>query len=194
VRIAGILLAAGSAVRFGGDKLLEPLPAPTDDCDAGTPVGIAACRHLAAAVSETIAVVRPHDLALAECLRDAGARVVRCSRADEGMGASLACGVQSVPDADAWLIALADMPWIKTSTIAMLASALANGADIVAPSYQGARGHPVGFSQRHFAALAALTGDEGARNVVISNRSALSLLETDDAGVLRDIDTRSELL
>ena len=194
MRIAGILLAAGSAVRFGGDKLLEPLPAPTDDCDAGTPVGIAACRHLAAAVSETIAVVRPHDLALAECLRDAGARVVRCSRADEGMGASLACGVQSVPDADAWLIALADMPWIKTSTIAMLASALANGADIVAPSYQGARGHPVGFSQRHFAALAALTGDEGARNVVISNRSALSLLETDDAGVLRDIDTRSELL
>ena len=194
MRIAGILLAAGGAVRFGGDKLLEPLPAPTDDCDAGTPVGIAACRHLAAAVSETIAVVRPHDLALAECLRDAGARVVRCSRADEGMGASLACGVQSVPDADAWLIALADMPWIKTSTIAMLASALANGADIVAPSYQGARGHPVGFSQRHFAALAALTGDEGARNVVISNRSALSLLETDDAGVLRDIDTRSELL
>ena len=194
MRIAGILLAAGSAVRFGGDKLLEPLPAPTDDCDAGTPVGIAACRHLAAAVSETIAVVRPHDLALAECLRDAGARIIRCSRADEGMGASLACGVQSVPDADAWLIALADMPWIKTSTIAMLASALANGADIVAPSYQGARGHPVGFSQRHFAALAALTGDEGARNVVISNRSALSLLETDDAGVLRDIDTRSELL
>jgi len=193
VRIAGILLAAGSAVRFGGDKLLEPLPAPSDDCDAGTPIGIAACRHLAAAVAETVAVVRPGDVALARCLSDAGARVIECPRAHDGMGASIACGVRSAGDADAWLIALADMPWIKPSTIAMLASALATGADIVAPSYLGARGHPVGFSRRHFAALAALTGDEGARNVLVANQSTLSLQETDDAGILRDVDTRTQL-
>src|SRR5947208_7059665 len=30
---------------------------------------------------------------------------------------SLACGVQATPDDDGWLVALADMPWIKPSTI-----------------------------------------------------------------------------
>ena len=181
-------------MRFGGDKLLEPLPRATDDCEAGTPIGVAACRHLAAAVSATLAVVRPSDAALATMLRDAGARVVECARAEEGMGASLACGVQSAPDADAWLIALADMPWIRPSTIRTLAAALAGGADIVAPSYNGERGHPVGFAQRHYAALSALTGDEGARAIVQVNQTTLRLEATDDPGVVRDVDTRVQLL
>src|SRR5947208_4959013 len=86
---------------------------------------------------------------------------------------SLACGVQATPDADGWLVALADMPWIKPSTIRTLAAALTAGADIVAPSYNGERGHPVGFARRHYAALSALTGDEGARAIVQVNRATL---------------------
>jgi molybdenum cofactor cytidylyltransferase len=193
VHIVGILLAAGSSARFGGDKLLEPLPQATDDCEPGTPMGVAACRHLCAAVSATLAVVRPSDTVLATMLRDVGARVVECARAEEGMGASLACGVQATPDADAWLIALADMPWILPSTIHLLASALAAGADIVAPFYNRERGHPVGFARRHYAALAALTGDEGARAVLRANQPTLRLVATDDAGVVRDVDTRGDL-
>jgi molybdenum cofactor cytidylyltransferase len=193
VRIVGILLAAGRSVRFGGDKLIEPLLQAAGDCAAGTPIGVAACRHLGAAVSATVAVVRPSDTVLATMLRDAGARVVECARAEEGMGASLACGVQAAPDADAWLIALADMPWIRLSTINLLASALAAGADIVAPSYHGERGHPVGFARRHYAALAALTGDEGARAVLLANHATLHFVATDDPGVVRDVDTRDQL-
>ena len=151
MRLVGILLAAGRSERFGGDKLVAPLPRPIDDIPAGTPIGVAACRHLAAALPEVLAVVRPGDATLAALLRDAGARVVECARAAEGMGESLACGVRSTPDADGWLIALADMPSIKPATITMLASALQRGADIVAPQYNGQRGHPVGFVPRsHF--------------------------------------------
>ena len=193
MRIVGILLAAGGSVRFGSDKLIEPLLQAAGDCAAGTPIGVAACRHLGAAVSATVAVVRPSDTVLATMLRDAGARVVECARAEEGMGVSLACGVQAAPDADAWLIALADMPWIRLSTINLLASALAAGADIVAPSYHGERGHPVGFARRHYGALAATTGDEGARAVLLANRATLHLVSTDDPGVVRDVDTRDQL-
>jgi molybdenum cofactor cytidylyltransferase len=193
VRIVGILLAAGRSVRFGGDKLLAPLPQAAGDCDAGTPIGVAACRHLGAAVSATVAVVRPSDAVLATMLRDAGARIVECARADEGMGASLACGVQAARDADAWLIALADMPWIRPSTITLLASALTAGADLVAPSYNGERGHPVGFARRHYAALAASNGDEGARAVLLANHATLHFVATDDPGVVRDVDTRGQL-
>jgi len=193
VRIVGILLAAGRGVRFGGDKLLEPLPHRAGDCEAGTSIGVAACRHLGAAVSAVVAVVRPDDTALATMLRDAGARVVECAEADEGMGASLACGVQLAGDADAWLIALADMPWIRPSTIKRLATALAAGTDIVAPTYNGERGHPVGFARRHYAALAASTGDEGARALLLANPATVDLVTTDDPGVVRDVDTRDEL-
>jgi len=193
VRIVGILLAAGRSVRFGSDKLIEPLRQAAGDCAAGTPIGVAACRHLGAAVSATVAVVRPSDTVLPTMLRDAGARVVECARAEEGMGASLACGVQAAPDTDAWLIALADMPWIRPSTINLLASALAAGADIVAPSYHGERGHPVGFARRHYGALAATTGDEGARAVLLANRATLHFVATDDPGVMRDVDTRDQL-
>ena len=193
MRLVGILLAAGRSERFGGDKLVAPLPRPIDDIPAGTPIGVAACRHLAAALPEVLAVVRPGDPTLAALLRDAGARVVECARAAEGMGESLACGVRSTPDADGWLIALADMPSIKPATITMLASALQRGADIVAPQYNGQRGHPVGFARRHDAALAALRGDEGARAIILANRATFTLQTTDDPGVLHDIDTPSQL-
>ena len=193
MRLVGILLAAGRSERFGGDKLVAPLPRPIDDIPAGTPIGVAACRHLAAALPKVLAVVRPGDATLAALLRDAGARVVECARAAEGMGESLACGVRSTPDADGWLIALADMPSIKPATITMLASALQRGADIVAPQYSGQRGHPVGFARRHHAALAALRGDEGARAIILANRATFTLQTTDDPGVLHDIDTPSQL-
>ena len=193
VRIVGILLAAGRSERFGSDKLLVALPSAFDDIAPGTPIGVAACRHLVAALPETIAVVRPGDRMLADRLRNAGAHVIECPRAEEGMGASLACGVMASPDASGWIVALADMPWIRPATIQSVAAALEAGADIVAPTYRAERGHPVGFAQRHYAALAASTGDLGARAILTAHRDQVTLLPTDDAGVMRDIDEPRQL-
>ncbi|HEY7944089.1 MAG TPA: NTP transferase domain-containing protein, partial [Casimicrobiaceae bacterium] len=55
--IVGVLLAAGSGSRFGGDKLLAKLA-------DGTPLALAALSTLAAAVDVVVAVVRPADAAL----------------------------------------------------------------------------------------------------------------------------------
>jgi molybdenum cofactor cytidylyltransferase len=189
----GVLLAAGRGERFGGAKLRAPLPQSTPDVAAGTPVGVAACRHLALAIPEIVAVVRPGDDALADELRIVGARVVVCANAELGMGRSLACGVRAAHDADGWIIALADMPWVRPATIRTLATALGKGADIVAPSYLGERGNPVGFSRRHFAALTALQNDEGARAIVVANRQTMTLQAGDDAGVVRDVDLKTDL-
>jgi len=193
VRIVGILLAAGRSERFGSDKLVAPLPHSRGDVEGGTPIGVAACRHLVAAVPETIAVVRPSDHVLSKLLGDAGARVVECAKADAGMGASLACGAQSAADADGWIVGLADMPWINSATIAAMVSALERGADIVAPIFNGQRGHPVGFARKHYAALVALTGDEGARAILSEHRQSVKVITTADAGVIRDIDTPEQL-
>ena len=193
MHIVGILLAAGQGTRFGGAKLLAPLQTASHSVAAGTPVGVAACRHLVAAVADVVAVIRPGDRALAQQLREAGARVVECQRADDGMGASLACGVTAAPDADGWVVALADMPWLAPATIISVADALTAGADIAAPIIDGERAHPVGFSRRHFAALVALTGDAGAKSLVAENRESMRLIATDDEGARRDVDTILDL-
>jgi molybdenum cofactor cytidylyltransferase len=190
----GILLAAGRGARFGGAKLLAPLPTASHGVAAGTPIGVASARHLLAALGHLIAVVRPGDPLLHAALAATGARVIVCPRADEGMGASLACGVAAAPTDAGCIVALADMPWIAPATIVLVAEALRRGASIVAPVHRGERGHPVGFAARHRAALQALSGDEGARSVVAANPGAVTTFVVDDPAVVRDVDLPDDLL
>ncbi|MCL4799694.1 MAG: nucleotidyltransferase family protein, partial [Burkholderiales bacterium] len=58
---------------------------------------------------------------------------------------------------------------------------------------RGERGHPVGFAARYGAELAALAGDAGAREILRRDRGLVELIEVDDPGVLRDVDTRADL-
>ncbi len=184
--ICGILLAAGASKRFGTDKLMHPLA-------QGVPVAAAALANLRAAIPHVIAVVRPGMPALEKLLSEAGATVIVCANADEGMGASLAAAVSASGDVAGWVIALADMPFIRPETIEKIAASLAAGAAIAAPAYRGDRGHPVGLSARFRAQLEALHGDEGARALLKQNASLVELIEVDDPGVCRDIDTQADL-
>jgi molybdenum cofactor cytidylyltransferase len=188
--IIGILLAAGSGRRFGVRngrcKLLQPLP-------GGEPVGVAAGRKLAVAVPGSLAVVRPEDRALATALAAAGLEIVEHPGADGGMGTSIATGVRASADAGGWLIALGDMPWIQPVTIRALAGRLASGASLVAPTYEGKRGHPVGFAAPWGTRLQTLEGDIGARDLIAAPGADLVLVPTTDPGVLIDIDEPSAL-
>ena len=75
--ICGILLAAGSASRFGSNKLLYPLP-------DGTLIGIAAARHLKQCVEHVIAVVRSDDKVLANLLHAEGVSTIVAEKAEQG--------------------------------------------------------------------------------------------------------------
>lgn len=185
-KIVGILLAAGASRRFRADKLNQCLA-------NGVPVAVQACRNLMAASDEVVAVLRPGSEILASRLRDEGAEIVICVDADRGMGNSLARGITARPTAAGWLIALADMPWIAPPTIRQIAEALRCGAEIAAPSWQGQRGHPVGFAGSLKAELANLSGDAGAKAVVQAHRQQLRSIECNDPGVIRDIDTPADL-
>ena len=149
--------------------------------------------NLRAAIPHVIAVVRPGVPALEQLLSEAGATVILCANADAGMGASLASAVHASIGVDGWVIALADMPYIRPETIQKIAASLAAGAAIAAPAYRGERGHPVGLSARFRAQLEALRGDEGARALLKQNASLIELIEVDDPGVCRDIDTPADL-
>lgn len=109
------------------------------------------------------------------------------------MGYSLAAGVAASRDARGWLVALADMPCIRVATLQAVAELIGGGAALAAPSYAGRRGHPVGFAARWRGALLALEGDEGARAILEQSRFLLHVLETDDPGVLQDVDSPADL-
>jgi len=184
--ITGILLAAGSARRFGAPKLMQPM-------HNGVPVAATAAHALIQALPNTLAVVKPGDHALIEVFTELGLQIVENPLADEGLGTSLAAGVSATAEADGWLIALGDMPWIQSATISALADRLENGASMVAPVYAGRRGHPVGFSSCWLQPLRDLSGDKGARDLIAGYSDALELLATEDAGVLKDIDYPQDL-
>lgn len=184
--IVGVLLAAGAGARFGGAKLLAPL-------EDGTPVGVRSARALRSGVDRALAVVRPGDAPLETLLRAEGLEVLPFAGALEGMGASLAFGISSAPAADGWVVALADMPFVRPETVSAVVQALTAGAAIVAPAFRGRRGHPVGFSATLLAELVRLEGDGGARSILVCHESEVVLLECDDAGVVRDVDEPSDL-
>jgi molybdenum cofactor cytidylyltransferase len=186
LRFVGLLLAAGSATRFGSDKLQHPLP-------HGVAIAVQAARHLKAEVPRVVAAVRPGAEETARALAAEGCDVVVCERAAEGMGASLACAAQAAGDAEGYLVALADMPFVRPSTIAAVRDALAGGAVVAAPYFRARRGHPVGFAGRLQAELAALAGDEGAKSVLDAHAAQLVKVPVGDPGALRDIDKPSDL-
>ena len=186
MRIVGLLLAAGASSRFGADKLLHDLP-------HGVPMAVQAARHLKAVLPDVIAVVRPGGGDLERRLGAEDVAVVVCGRADEGMGASLACAVRAAGDAEGYLVALADMPFVRPSSILAVRDALAAGAALAAPYWRARRGHPVGISARFRPVLEGLAGDEGARALLARHAAELIKVPVGDPGVLRDIDRPEDL-
>ncbi|WP_175941079.1 nucleotidyltransferase family protein [Caballeronia sp. BCC1704] len=184
----GILLAAGLGTRFDPsglqNKLLATLP-------GGTPVVFQSARRLLSVASDVIAVVRPGAEKLADVLNEAGCDVIFSADAARGMGATLAAAVRATSEAEGWIVALGDMPWIEPSSIEAVARPLDAGAALVAPMYRGQRGHPVGFGLAHRATLAALDGDAGARAIFAT--AAPLLVGVDDPNVLRDVDQPGDL-
>ena len=186
MKFVGLLLAAGSASRFGSDKLQHPLP-------HGVAIAVQAARHLIAVVPRVVAVVRPGTQDTARSLAVEGCEVVVCDKAVEGMGASLACAARAAGAADGYLVALADMPFVRPSTIAAVRDALSEGALLAAPYWRARRGHPVGFAGSLRAELEALAGDEGAKRVLAAHEARLVKVPVGDPGAIRDIDRPSDL-
>lgn len=188
MNLVGILLAAGKGRRFDPSGASNKLLAPLADQEL---VAVASARAMLAALPVVIAVV-PADGALAAALRAAGCDVTVCADAERGMAASLVHGLRhSLPAAQAWVVGLADMPFVRSATIGALGAAIEHGAAIAAPVHAGRRGNPVAFGSAHLAALLALEGDQGARALLTTQ--VVTEVAVADPGIFQDIDTVADL-
>lgn len=180
--VGAILLAAGGARRMGEDKLLADL--------GGKPmVAHALDAIVEARLGGPIVAVVPGSRVAG--LLEGRAALVEVADHALGMGHSLARAIREVPrDWTAVIICLADMPFVKPATLATLARE-ADAQAIVRPCWEGRAGNPVVWGRSHFAAMAALSGDQGGRALL--NRHPVELLECGDPGVLVDVDTPEAL-
>jgi nicotine blue oxidoreductase len=167
--IAAVVLAAGGASRFGSPKQQLMLP------DV-----LRAVR--ASSVDEVVVVEGAHSLQVTTCNLEEGpaARVVRCDEWERGMGASLRCGLESLPtEAEAAIVVLADGPDLAPQAIdRVIAAWRSGGSAVVAASYGGVRGHPVLLARSAWPDVP----DEGARAL------DPALISCDDLGPPGDVD------
>ena len=183
--VVAILLAGGHGTRFGGDKLLHPLP-------NGESVGVASAQKLITVFEHCTAVVRETDTTLQQALSKLGCQIVTQPQSDAGIGDNLALGVAASQDANGWVIALADMPWIQMDTLRQIRQSVEANTPITAPVFNNQRGHPVGFNQCFREQLLALHGDSGAKSILKNQK--VTLLPVDDVGILKDVDRQEDLL
>lgn len=197
----GLLLAAGQGSRFGGDKLRHRL-------ENGTPMGLQAALNLKQAVDEVICLVRPEDKTLIKIFSEQGFTVVKNSEHRSGLSSSIRTGIKARPDADYWLIALGDMPYIQSRTYQALSHNIDKALrqnkhqhNIIRPVFSHSNnqnekqpGHPVAFPNRFKDKLLALSGDIGAASIVNKASHETRLISVNDAGILKDVDERRHLL
>ena len=162
---AAVILAAGAATRFGSPQQRLLLPAVLE-------------RVRAAGLEELVVVLGAHEA-------DVDAPSVRCPDWELGPGASLRCGLAALSaGAEAAVVVLADGPQLSSEAIGRVLGAWREtGAELVAASYGGARGHPLVLDRRGFAEIP----DEGLRL-----RKPL-LVPCDDLGPPGDVDYATDL-
>ena len=183
-----LILAAGLSRRFGdADKLLAPLQ--------GKPLiahVLDTLKQLPLPCERVVVCVGPNPTPLTDYLSARQQTFTRCPNASAGMGSTLADAVSAHADWPGWIICLADMPAISAATYhALLTHNPPHG--LLAPSWQGQRGHPVRIDQRFRENLCKLQGDTGARHLLAQHNDDLALLSVEDPGITLDIDTPSDL-
>lgn len=185
--IAGLLLAAGGARRFGAPKLIHHF--------RGTPIVRWSAEALAAATDALFVVVPSDPGPLREALHGIPARIVVNPEPARGLGRSIACGVGALPpDVDAVIIALADEPLADRAwTNAVIARYRAEERKaIVTSMFRGIRRHPILFDRIVFPELMQLDGDRGARAVVERDPTRVAVVEFNEPGTI-DVDSPEDL-
>jgi len=191
-----ILLAAGRSRRFGADKRLYQVE--------GSSLLKRSISTSLALTLRTLVVLRPDDKSIIDELlgdfqNDPNIEIVFAEDADLGMGHSLSFAVKHLQslsveennfpfyEVQAALVMLADMPWVSPETIAKVVASFSAGK-IIIPTCKKVWGHPILFSSKWFSSLERLTGDNGAKRLLQSNKEALVEIEVEDEGILRDVD------
>lgn len=213
--IPGILLSAGSSIRFGSDKLLSLLPTGETLLERALRV------HLQSQISSLIAVVSPNlgkiiienndilsfsgmviqkrvDTWYAFWCRWGGGRLAINEKFQEGISSSIRKGLSCLKDeekAGGLLISLSDLPLLTPQTINFfIKKFLAQRAGILLPVFNGITGHPVIIDINRFKKdISKIKGDVGLRILIKKYPKMVKKIPWRDDSVTWDIDNPKDL-
>jgi len=188
--VSAVVLAAGSSTRFAGEA-----PKQLTVFDGASMVRRITQAALASKASEVIVVTGFQQARVAAEVKGLAAHCVYNRRFQQGLSTSVKTGLWAVSDhSSAVLFIPCDQPRLDTATLDLLVDAYRRGpGSILVPAHRGRRGAPVLFDRKFFAELAAITGDEGGRQVLLRHPGEMVEVELPDEAPLHDFDTVEEL-
>ena len=189
---AGIILAAGTSVRFGQPKQLIRL----------------GNKYLVEWVLDAALDSRLHKVvlvlgharetilrALGSKVQHPGLEVAINPRYRDGQATSLKTGLLSLrQNFGSVMFLLGDQPMLKTDIIDhMLDQFRQSENDLCVPVYKNKSGNPTIFRRPLYDALMQISGDTGARDIIRKNSDRAQFVEIDDPLCFFDIDTPKDL-
>lgn len=184
-----VLLAAGQSSRYGSPKQLVKI---NGRCLVTRSFDI-----LASVFGCNISVVVGANAEAVTAQLEGIPQIVENPIWDHGIGASIAAGVNALPDnCDAVVIALADQIAIKADHFAELVELHVSEPDLIhCAEYGGSVGAPVVFPKSYFEQLAKLDSDQGAKHIIeqVMAQDATQVSKLVMPAAALDIDTPSQL-
>jgi molybdenum cofactor cytidylyltransferase len=202
--VAGIILAAGEARRFGESKQLL-------DYHGQPFIRAVAKTALASGLSPVVVVSGANAEAVEAAVSDLPVVLARNSGWQNGQSSSIRTGLQALRHPDlpnvsyatfepgggwkgfgAAIFLLADQPQLTSTVLRALIEQHAQTlAPVLVPLVAGRRANPVLFDQATFHDLLSLTGDVGGR--AIFSKYSVAYLPWQDESLLMDVDTPDDL-
>jgi len=186
LNIAAVVPAAGASVRMGGaNKLLLPWGSST--VIEGVIDGLIEC-----GIADIVVPLGRDAEKVRQCLRNAPVRIFYNTLHEDGMSTSIVQGVKLLHEAsDGIMIALADMPVVRPSTLKTLCAEFRGhaGQSTIVPVLEGRQGNPVLFPSSLRNELLLLDGDRGAKALLDRHNDSVIHVPVDDPGIFLDIDT-----
>jgi molybdenum cofactor cytidylyltransferase len=184
--IGAIVLAAGMSRRMGQSKILLPWT------KRKTIIEHIIDQLILSRVDHITVVTGYRGDEVRDIAEKLGVEVVHNPYYETGeMLSSLKAGLRAMPPhLAAAMIVLGDQPRLQPRVISQVVMAYAEGeGDIVAPSYQMRRGHPILISRRYWAELLALPDGGAPRDVINAHQDRIAYVNVDTDSVLGDVDT-----
>lgn len=187
--IGAIVLAAGMSTRMGESKMLLPWT------DKRTIVEHVVEQLLNSRVDHITVVTGHMSKQVRERVEPMGVQVVYNRGYKTGeMLSSVKAGLRAMPDnIAAALLVLGDQPRIQPKVIYQVMMAYAEGkGEIIVPSFEMRRGHPLLLSRRYWPEMLALPRSGSPRDLVNAHGERIHYVTVDTDSVLRDVDTRDD--
>jgi molybdenum cofactor cytidylyltransferase len=186
--LGAIVVAAGASTRMGRPKQLIEIE--------GRPLVARTVDSVLASGARPVAVVVGSDAdRVLEALAGRGILAVRNPDWKAGLASSIRAGLAALLEAEpalgAVLVVPCDQPALRAESIERLAAAHRDTGRICAARYGNRSGAPAVFGRAHFAALDALSGDKGARQMLNSESEPETAIDMPELGV--DLDTPADL-